>query len=58
MRISLDVLNPWDQLKDRTYKSKVSSRDSHLLVEVSDKSVLVIQPPKLKLWLQILHLGL
>ena len=27
-------------------------------MEVSDKGVLVIQPPKLKLWLQILHLGL
>ena len=27
-------------------------------VEVSDKGVLVIQPPKLKLWPQILHLGL
>ena len=58
MRISLDVPNPWDQLQDRTYKSKVSSQDSHLLVEVSDKGVLVILPPKLKLWLQILHLGL
>ena len=58
MRISLGVLNPYDQLQDRTYKSKVSSQDSHLLVEVSDKGVLVIQPPKLKLWLQILHLGL
>ena len=49
---------PTIQHQDRTYKSKVSSQDSHLLVEVSDKGVLVIQPPKLKLWPQILHLGL
>ena len=31
MRISLDVLNPYDQHQDRTYKSKVSSQDSHAL---------------------------
>ena len=46
MRISLVVLNPYDQHQDRTYKSKENSQDSHLPVEVSDKGVLVILPPE------------